>query len=301
MSSSWSGRCLRSGVAAGLLALGGLLMPAVSAGTAGAAPVTTGYWEVAADGGIFAFGGAPYLGSMGGMHVNAPIVGMAATGDGKGYWLVASDGGVFAFGDATFYGSAATMTLHRPIVGITATPDNRGYWLVGADGGVFSYGDAGYFGSWPADNPQSEGNGPPWPFIGLVSSHDGKGYALANGNGLSGHGFGDYGTCAVGIEGSLSAEYTGVSAALGSSGTGCWVASSDGGVTAGGTAGLYGSMSGRPLHAPVVTMALTSDDAGYWLAAADGGVFAFGDASFQGSMGGTPLNMPVVGMAAASD
>ena len=29
-----------------------------------------------------------------------PIVGMAATPDGKGYWLVAADGGIFTFGDA---------------------------------------------------------------------------------------------------------------------------------------------------------------------------------------------------------
>ena len=39
------------------------------------------------------------------MHLNKPIVGMAATPDGKGYWLVASDGGIFTFGDAAFYGS----------------------------------------------------------------------------------------------------------------------------------------------------------------------------------------------------
>ena len=36
-----------------------------------------------------------------------PIVGMAATPDGRGYWLVAADGGVFTFGDAQFYGSGA--------------------------------------------------------------------------------------------------------------------------------------------------------------------------------------------------
>ena len=38
----------------------------------------------------------------GGRHerLNQPIVGMAATPDGKGYWLVASDGGIFNYGDA---------------------------------------------------------------------------------------------------------------------------------------------------------------------------------------------------------
>ena len=34
-----------------------------------------GYWESASDGGIFNFGNAPFLGSMGGMKLNAPVVG----------------------------------------------------------------------------------------------------------------------------------------------------------------------------------------------------------------------------------
>ncbi len=39
-----------------------------------------------------------------------PVVGMAATPDGKGYWEVASDGGIFAFGDARFHGSDGGST-----------------------------------------------------------------------------------------------------------------------------------------------------------------------------------------------
>jgi hypothetical protein len=42
---------------------------------------------------------------MGGQALNKPVVGIAATPDGKGYWEVASDGGIFAFGDARYYGS----------------------------------------------------------------------------------------------------------------------------------------------------------------------------------------------------
>ncbi|MGA7417950.1 MAG: hypothetical protein WBW80_08150 [Acidimicrobiales bacterium] len=38
-----------------------------------------GYWEVASDGGIFAFGDAPFLGSVGNMPINQPVVGMAAS------------------------------------------------------------------------------------------------------------------------------------------------------------------------------------------------------------------------------
>ena len=81
---------------------------------------TSGYWEVASDGGIFAFGDAAFAGSMGGRPLNAPIVAFAATPDGKGYWEVASDGGIFAFGDAAFAGSMGGQHLNAPIVAFAA-------------------------------------------------------------------------------------------------------------------------------------------------------------------------------------
>ncbi|MGH9087899.1 MAG: hypothetical protein ACRDYZ_07275, partial [Acidimicrobiales bacterium] len=79
-----------------------------------------GYWEVAAAGGLFAFGDAGFYGSMGGKPLAQPILGIAATPDGKGYWEVAADGGLFAFGDAGFYGSMGGRPLAEPIVGIAA-------------------------------------------------------------------------------------------------------------------------------------------------------------------------------------
>ncbi len=42
-------------------------------------PATGGYWLVAADGGIFSFGDAPFYGSTGNIVLNRPIVGMTAT------------------------------------------------------------------------------------------------------------------------------------------------------------------------------------------------------------------------------
>ncbi len=39
----------------------------------------SGYWLVASDGGLFAFGNAQFYGSMGGKPLNAPVVGVAAT------------------------------------------------------------------------------------------------------------------------------------------------------------------------------------------------------------------------------
>jgi hypothetical protein len=83
-----------------------------------APPNGQGYWLVASDGGIFAFGAAGFYGSTGGTHLNKPIVGIDVSPDGKGYWLVASDGGIFAFGDATFDGSTGGTHLNEPIVGM---------------------------------------------------------------------------------------------------------------------------------------------------------------------------------------
>jgi hypothetical protein len=80
-----------------------------------------GYWEVASDGGIFNFGAAGFFGSMGGRPLNAPVVGLAATGDQQGYWEVASDGGLFSFGDAKFHGSTGAIALNQPVVGMAAT------------------------------------------------------------------------------------------------------------------------------------------------------------------------------------
>jgi hypothetical protein len=83
-----------------------------------ATPSGNGYWLVASDGGIFAFGDAQFLGSTGGMSLNQPIVGMATSPTGHGYWEVASDGGIFNWGDAAFHGSTGSMPLNRLIVGM---------------------------------------------------------------------------------------------------------------------------------------------------------------------------------------
>jgi hypothetical protein len=40
-------------------------------------PFGKGYWMVASDGGIFAFGDARFFGSTGNVHLNQPIVGLA--------------------------------------------------------------------------------------------------------------------------------------------------------------------------------------------------------------------------------
>ncbi len=139
-------------------------------------PDANGYWLVASDGGVFAFGDAGFYGSMGGTRLSRPIVGMADTRDGKGYWLVASDGGIFAFGDAGFHGSTGSMTLNRPVVGMAPTSSGNGYWLVASDGGIFAFGDAGFHGSM-GGVPLNQ------PIVGMATTRDGNGYWLVASDG----------------------------------------------------------------------------------------------------------------------
>jgi hypothetical protein len=91
-----------------------------------ATPTGQGYDEVAADGGVFAFGAAQFHGSMGGQHLDAPVVGLAITPTGQGYDEVAADGGVFAFGAAQFHGSMGGQHLDAPVVGLAATGPTAG-------------------------------------------------------------------------------------------------------------------------------------------------------------------------------
>jgi hypothetical protein len=247
------------------------------------------YWTVATDGGVFSFGVAHYYGSMGGHHLNQPIVGMASTPDGGGYWLVASDGGIFNFGDAGYYGSMGGHHLNQPIVGMASTFDGGGYWLVASDGGIFSFGDARYTGSMGGHHLNQ-------PIVGMSATPDSGGYWLVASDGGI-FNFGDAGY--YGSMGGHPLNKPVVGMASTTDGLGYWLVASDGGIFNFGDAGYYGSMGGHPLNKPVVGMASSFDGGGYWLVASDGGIFNFGNAFFSGSVGGKPLNAPMTGMTAA--
>ncbi|MGH9063168.1 MAG: hypothetical protein ACRD0L_04210 [Acidimicrobiales bacterium] len=104
-----------------------------------------GYWLVDQLGDVATFGDASCHGSLTGVRLDAPVVGMAADLTTGGYWLAARDGGVFSFG-APFRGSMGDVHLSAPVVAISALPDGRGYRLAGADGAVYDFGAARYYG-----------------------------------------------------------------------------------------------------------------------------------------------------------
>ena len=124
-----------------------------------------GAWLTDQLGDVYAEGDALYEGGLGGVHLNAPIVAIAAAASGQGYVLAASDGGLFNYGTQGFFGSVPGslkpgQSLVAPIVGIAVTHSGNGYWLVGADGGLFNYGDAPFLGCIYTAIPGEKLNGP---------------------------------------------------------------------------------------------------------------------------------------------
>jgi len=229
-----------------------------------------GYWLASADGGVYTVGNAGYYGSLGALHLQGPIVAMAATPDGGGYWLVALDGGVFAFGDAAFHGSMGAVPLNQPIVGMASTPDGRGYWLVASDGGVFAFGDAPFLGSMGGAPLVS-------PVTGMAPTHTGLGYWIVAGDG------GIFAFGNAGFHGSIGGTPLNdpvVAMAATPDDGGYYFVATDGGVFTEGDAvyrgSLGGGLGGNP-HAilPVVAVTLDAGGSGYWLLDPDGFNYSF--------------------------
>ena len=251
-------------------------------------PTGPGYALATAVGGVYTFGTAPFVGSVGGHPLNQPVVAIEHTPSGNGYWLASADGGVFAFGDARYFGSTGGIHLAKPIVAMRSTPAGDGYWLIASDGGVFAFGAARFFGSTGAVHLNS-------PVVAADRSASGRGYWLAAADGGV-FAFGD--APYRGSTGAIHLTRPVVSLARSLGGNGYWMAASDGGVFAFGDAPFAGSAGATTMHSPVVGLAPAPAGAGYWLCARDGSLFAFGTAEFRGSLGDARPAEPVVGCSA---
>lgn len=69
-----------------------------------------GYLLIQEDGGVFAYGDAPYLGSVPALEIRLTglerIISGGPAPDGGGYWLMGGNGAVYAFGSAKYCGGA---------------------------------------------------------------------------------------------------------------------------------------------------------------------------------------------------
>jgi SpoIID/LytB domain protein len=231
-----------------------------------------GYWLAAADGGIFAFGDAPFYGSIGGRPLNAPIVALAPTGNHRGYWEVASDGGIFNFGDAPFDGSMGGQPLNQPVVGMAADPATGGYWEVARDGGIFSF-DAPFYGSM-GGQPLNQ------PIVGMAPTPDAKGYWLvaADGGIFS---FGD--ATFYGSTGNRALNQPIVGMAPTPDAKGYWLVAADGGIFTFGDAPFDGSGAGGA-DPGTVAVVPTVDGHGYLIVTGAGQVTSYGDAPSLGDL-----------------
>lgn len=142
-----------------------------------------GYFMVASDGGVFAFGDAKFAGScysIGGCA--GPAVAVMPDATGLGYWVVTQTGNVYTFGDAPYFGAPGNVGSR--VTSAVRTPDGRGYWILFANGSVYNYGDAHNYGS-----PSGKYSGLD-PASAIFSTSDGAGYWVAAADG-SVHAYGD--------------------------------------------------------------------------------------------------------------
>jgi len=129
-----------------------------------------GYFVVASDGGVFAFGpGASFAGSCPGIGgCSGPAVSVIPDSSGNGYWLFTATGNVYTFGDAPYLGTPGNVG--SPVTSAVRTPDGKGYWVLVANGTVYGYGDAINYGS-----PGGQLGGPN-PATAVFTTSDGGGY-----------------------------------------------------------------------------------------------------------------------------
>ena len=141
-----------------------------------------GYFMVASDGGVFAFGDARFSGSCPGIGgCSGAAVSVVPDADGDGYWVVTATGNVYAFGKAPSYGAPGARSV--PVTSAVRYPDGSGYWILFADGTVWSSNSAKAFGG-------PSGLGGANPATAVFATTDGKGYWVATANG-SVHPYGD--------------------------------------------------------------------------------------------------------------
>jgi ligand-binding sensor domain-containing protein len=193
-------------------------------------PDAAGYFTVAADGHVSAFGTAKSSGSLLPQRHTTPVVALVVDANERGYWIITAGGGVFAFGHAPNHGHISHSPT-SPIVSAAGTADGGGYWLANAAGNVFAFGDAKKSGSLIGRHFSGS-------VVAIMASPFG-GYWLVTSNGHL-YGFG----AAAQLKSPTSVSSQIVSATPTPDGAGCWLFESNGSVVAVGDAHFEGDPHG---------------------------------------------------------
>jgi hypothetical protein len=242
----------------------------------------SGYYILAPDGDVYAYGGAPFYGSAQSSYFSGQTaVALIVDGNGLGYWIVSSSGNVYAFGGAPYEGSAGSYFNGQTAVAAIASHDGNGYAIVSAQGNVYAFGDMPYEGG--ASQSYFSGQ----TAVALLSSSDGNGYAIVSNQGNV-YAYGD-----MPYEGGVSQSYfsgqTAVGASMSPDGLGYYILSSSGNVYAFGDATYEGGPGGQPYFsgqsAISIATATGEPGAGYWIVSNVSNVYAYGSAPYEG--GGT--------------
>lgn len=230
-----------------------------------------GFWLTDATGNVEALGAAPCHGSLGGVPLPNPIVGITAAPDGGGYWLVSSTGEVYPFGDVASYGPAPPR-LERPVVALVPSFNGRGYWLAAEDGGVFGYGNARHSGSAVAQALKNS-------IAGMATTDVPGAYWLVSTGGKVFSYGGANKVCRLRAWPHPPGAV--VSVASDPGGCGYWSVNA-GGHLASTNPLAPGSPPPNAFSSPVVSICVDPFGTGYWLVTKDGSVRAYGSATLFG-------------------
>jgi 3-phytase len=245
----------------------------------------SGYWMVAADGKVYAFGDARSLGDAL-LSPGVEAVDLEPTPSGNGYWIVDSAGHVFAMGDARWVGNAdvAGLAAGEKVTSLSSTRSGNGYWIFTTKGRVLPIGDAVFHGDMSAISL----NG---PVLDSVPTASGNGYYMvASDGGIFTMGDARF----YGSMGDVRLNAPVQSLVPDGDGVGYWLVASDGGIFAF-DAPFEGSLGATHLNKPVTGMVRFGN--GYLMVAEDGGIFNFSDKRFSGSLGDRPPARPIVSVA----
>lgn len=187
----------------------------------------SGYYLLAADGTVYAYGTATLAGN--GLPERRDAVSIAVKPDtadspGLGYWILYKNGEVSSH-NAPFHGQIERGTALEA-VSIVATPTGDGYWILASNGRVHNYGEARRL-----EDRRDDGK----IAVSMAATTDGLGYWILTSNGAVRH----FGTAAHLGDG-VSDGATARAIAAKPDGTGYWILSTDGNIHAYGGAHFVG-------------------------------------------------------------